>query len=271
MRRCSACAGAGTRLPRWPCRDSPAAARSRRRSSACAARTCWPASSPIRWPARRTWWASAIFPITRWWPRPWTTACTTPWTPKAGWGCCGGWSAARWNWSPATCRRRLPWLRKSSARAPTPSSTMHRWKSVAPRPCSNAAGPTRNPPPTWARWMPTPSQRWPRKPGLRCATPMKCTKPCWPWPALPRPKWRPMRAGTAGWRNWPRPVAPPACNWMASRPCGWRPSGWNSFGPFFRMPFSSRPLGRPRASPPNGQWRRRCWKWCAPGLAVSAR
>ncbi|MCY1425625.1 hypothetical protein D9M71_414170 [compost metagenome] len=258
-------------LPRWPCRGTPVAARWRCRSSACAARTCWPASSPTRWPARRTWWASARFPITRWWPRPSTIACTTPWIAKAGWRCCGAWSAARWNWSPATCRRRRPWPRKSSARALMPSSTMRRWKSGVPRPCSNAAGATRNPPTTWARWTPRPSRRWPGKPGPRCGTPMKCTKRCWPWPASPRPKWRPIKAGAAGWRNWPRPAASPACTWMGSRPCGWRPSGCNSSAPCLRMPFSGRPLRRPRALPPNGPWRRRCWKWCAPGLAVSRR
>ncbi len=67
----------------------------RRNCSACAARTCWPRCSPTRWRAWRTSSASARFPITRWWRRPSTTACTRRWTARAGWPCCGAWSAAR--------------------------------------------------------------------------------------------------------------------------------------------------------------------------------
>ncbi len=175
-RRCSACAGAGTPPPRWPCRASPADARWRRRCNACAAKTCWPRCSPTRWPAWRTSPANARFPITRWWRRPSTIACTKPWTAKAGSTCCGAWSAARSPCWRATCRHPRRWRRRCCPPARTPSSTMRRWRSAAPRPCRAAAGPTPKAPTISARWMPKPSRRCAPRPGRKPATPTRCTR-----------------------------------------------------------------------------------------------
>ena len=66
-RRCSACAGAGTRPPRWRCRASAAARKVRAAAAAHdVARTCSPPSSPTRSPAPRTSPASARCPTIRW-------------------------------------------------------------------------------------------------------------------------------------------------------------------------------------------------------------
>ncbi len=50
---------------------------------------------PIRLPAWKTWSANGKSPTIRWWNKPSMIACTTPWTVKAGWRCCGAWSAVR--------------------------------------------------------------------------------------------------------------------------------------------------------------------------------
>ncbi len=140
-RPCSPRAGAGTPRARWPFRATPAGARCRRRSSACAPTTCWPPSSPTRPPAPRT--STGDDPH----PRPSAGQRDHRQLPARGHGSRRPARAC----STGIRRRRAsrPWpstrpsLRRSRTRfstpTRTPSSTTRRSKSAAPAPCRCAA------------------------------------------------------------------------------------------------------------------------------------
>ena len=107
------------------------------------------------------------------------------------------------------CRGAYPYRepRRSRSRCsrpgPTPSSTMRRSRSAAPRRWSAAAGSTRRARPTSASSTPRPSRASAPRPGRTPATPTSCTMRCCGSASSPRPRRRPARAGRRCWRRSP--------------------------------------------------------------------